>query len=152
MTDDMPHLLLLEDDESLIDGLAYALPKNGFTLDIARSVKEAEALRKSHPYDLYLLDVTLPDGTGFSVCEHARAEGCRVPIVFLTASDKSPASSAGWTAAQTTTSPNPSGWASYAPACAPSCAAARGNRYSARDGWRSTGLPEGRFLMGKRST
>lgn len=90
MTDDMPHLLLLEDDESLIDGLAYALPKNGFTLDIARSVREAEALRKSRPYDLYLLDVTLPDGNGFSVCEHARAEGCRVPIVFLTASDEEP--------------------------------------------------------------
>ena len=40
----MPHLLLLEDDSSLIDGLAYALPKNGFSLDIARTLADARTL------------------------------------------------------------------------------------------------------------
>lgn len=86
----MPHLLLLEDDESLIDGLAYALPKNGFSIDIARTVAQAGSLLHSRPYDLLLLDVSLPDGSGFTVCEQVRASGSRTPIIFLTAADEEP--------------------------------------------------------------
>ena len=86
----MPHLLLLEYDSSLIDGLAYALPKNGFSLDIARTLADARTLLKSHTYDLLLLDVTLPDGTGFSLCEAVRSAGDPTPIIFLTASDEEP--------------------------------------------------------------
>lgn len=86
----MPHILLLEDDESLIGGLVYALPKNGFSVDTARTVAQAETLRRSRRYDLLLLDVSLPDGTGFSVCENARASGDRTPIIFLTAADEEP--------------------------------------------------------------
>ena len=68
----MCRLLLLEDDRGLVDGLKYSLEKNGFDLDVARTVREARhALRGGHPYDLLLLDVTLPDGTGFMVCEEA---------------------------------------------------------------------------------
>lgn len=68
----MCRLLLLEDDRGLIDGLKYSLEKNGFDLDVARTVREARhALRGGHPYDLLLLDVTLPDGNGFMVCEEA---------------------------------------------------------------------------------
>ena len=68
----MCRLLLLEDDRGLIDGLKYSLEKNGFDLDVARTVQEARhALRGGHPYDLLLLDVTLPDGNGFMVCEEA---------------------------------------------------------------------------------
>ena len=85
----MCRLLLLEDDRGLIDGLKYSLEKNGFDLDVARSVREAEqALRGRHPYDLLLLDVTLPDGTGFMVCEKVRASGDMTPIIFLTAADE----------------------------------------------------------------
>ena len=84
----MCRLLLLEDDRGLIDGLKYSLEKNGFDLDVARSVREAEqALRGRHPYDLLLLDVTLSDGTGFMVCEKVRASGDMTPIIFLTAAD-----------------------------------------------------------------
>ncbi len=82
----MPHLLLLEDDAGLIDGLAYALPKNGFSVDIARSLAEARACLHKQRYDLLLLDVTLPDGSGFSLCESVRAASDPVPIIFLTAS------------------------------------------------------------------
>lgn len=39
-------------------------------------------------YDLLILDVTLPDGTGFEVCEKVRKQGCQIPIIFLTASDE----------------------------------------------------------------
>ena len=70
LTDIMSKLLLLEDDISLIDGLHYSLKKNGFYVDIARTVEEAEKqLAQIEKYDLLILDVTLPDGTGFEVCE-----------------------------------------------------------------------------------
>lgn len=85
----MNKLLLLEDDISLIDGLKYSLEKNGFSLEVARTVKEAQArLKVNNVYDLLLLDVTLPDGTGFEVCEAVRKGGSRIPIIFLTAADE----------------------------------------------------------------
>lgn len=77
---------MLEDDVSLIDGLCYALERQGYETEVARSVAEAEKyLRQS--FDLLLLDVSLPDGTGFEVCENVRKSGSRVPIIFLTAAD-----------------------------------------------------------------
>lgn len=85
----MDRLLLLEDDQSLIDGLKYSLEKNGFILEVARTVREAKAvLEKENPCDLLLLDVTLPDGTGFEVCRAVREKGSRIPIIFLTAADE----------------------------------------------------------------
>ena len=82
-------MLLLEDDLSLIDGLKYSLEKNGFELDVARSVTEARKyLSAGHGYDLLLLDVTLPDGTGFMICEERRALNDMTPIIFLTAADE----------------------------------------------------------------
>lgn len=81
-------ILLLEDDLSLIDGLQYSLTRNGFALEIARTVEEAVRLLEENQYDLLLLDVTLPDGTGFSVCEKVRKSGNQVPIIFLTALDE----------------------------------------------------------------
>lgn len=85
----MNRILLLEDDLSLIDGLVYALHKNDFEVTTARTVGEAMArLTGPESYDLLLLDVTLPDGTGFEVCEKVRQRGSRVPIIFLTASDE----------------------------------------------------------------
>lgn len=85
----MSKLLLVEDDISLIDGLHYSLKKNGFCVDIARTVEEAEKLLDQiRKYDLLILDVTLPDGTGFEVCEKIRKENKQIPIIFLTASDE----------------------------------------------------------------
>ncbi len=85
----MEKLLLLEDDQSLIDGLKYSLEKNGFALRVVRTVQEAKAaLAKENACDLLILDVTLPDGTGFEVCREVRKSGSRVPIIFLTAADE----------------------------------------------------------------
>ncbi|MDC7289345.1 response regulator transcription factor [Blautia schinkii] len=82
-------LLLLEDDISLIDGLQYSLNKNGFAVEIARTVSEAKKhLQDIEQYDLLILDVTLPDGTGFEVCELIRKRNEHIPIIFLTASDE----------------------------------------------------------------
>lgn len=82
-------ILLLEDDISLVDGLQYSLKRNGFEVELVRTVKEAiNHLPKIDSYDLLILDVTLPDGTGFEVCEKARRQGNQIPIIFLTASDE----------------------------------------------------------------
>lgn len=85
----MDRILLLEDDASLIDGLAYSLKKNGFDVDVSRTVREAkQRLSDLGNYVLLILDVSLPDGTGFEVCERVRKENQRIPIIFLTASDE----------------------------------------------------------------
>lgn len=84
----MARLLLLEDDQSLIDGLVYALMKEGFALDVAMTVREARAQLAAQAYDLLLLDQTLPDGSGLALCEEVRAGGNAVPIIFLTAMDE----------------------------------------------------------------
>lgn len=84
----MANLLLLEDDLGLIDGLQYTLKKNGYGFDLARTVGEAKGLLIQSEYDLLLLDVALPDGNGFSLCEWFRGMGGRAPILFLTAADE----------------------------------------------------------------
>lgn len=83
----MSRILLLEDDLSLRNGLSYALTKQGYTLDTARTVADANALLFKEAYDLLILDVTLPDGSGFEVCRNVRLRS-NVPILFLTASDE----------------------------------------------------------------
>lgn len=85
----MERLLLLEDDESLLEGLVYALEKNGFRLQTARTAAQARKLLESgERFSLLLLDVTLPDGTGFEICDWVRKRGEDVPIIFLTAADE----------------------------------------------------------------
>ena len=85
----MNRLLLLEDDISLIDGLKYSLKKNGFETEAVRTLREAAGLLPEIVrYDLLLLDVTLPDGTGFAFCERVRRQGSPIPLIFLTASDE----------------------------------------------------------------
>ncbi|WP_018751221.1 response regulator transcription factor [Paenibacillus sanguinis] len=83
----MNRLLLLEDDLSLIDGLSRLFKRQGFALDIARTVREANTLWTEGKYDLLILDVSLPDGSGFEVCQKVR-QISKVPILFLTASDE----------------------------------------------------------------
>ena len=61
----MSRILLLEDDLSLINGLSFAFRKQGFELAVARTLKEADSLWADGKYDLLVLDVSLPDGTGF---------------------------------------------------------------------------------------
>ena len=83
----MDTILLLEDDLSLIAGLSFAFKKEGFALSVARTIQEADALFTAGSYDLLVLDVSLPDGTGFAFCSRVR-QVSKVPIIFLTASDE----------------------------------------------------------------
>ena len=82
----MSKLLLLEDDLSLINGLSFAFQKAGHALEVARTLREAESLWQKGKYDLLVLDVSLPDGSGFEFCKQVR-QVSQVPIIFLTASD-----------------------------------------------------------------
>ena len=77
----------MEDDLSLISGLTFAFKKQGFALDTARTLAEAEVLWSDRKYDLLVLDVSLPDGSGFDFCQKVRRTS-NVPILFLTASDE----------------------------------------------------------------
>jgi DNA-binding response OmpR family regulator len=83
----MSRILLLEDDLSLIGGLSFAFQKQGFELDVARTIEEAKSLWADGKYDLLVLDVSLPDGSGFEFCRFVR-QISKVPIIFLTASDE----------------------------------------------------------------
>ena len=85
----MSRLFLVEDDLSLVDGLTYSLKKNGFEVEVAHTVREAvSGISMLDKYDLLILDVTLPDGTGFEICEKIRKQNQTIPIIFLTASDE----------------------------------------------------------------
>ena len=83
----MSKILLLEDDLSLVNGLTFAFQKQGYELDVAQTIVEANTLWADGKYDLLVLDVSLPDGTGFEFCKKVR-QVSKVPIIFLTASDE----------------------------------------------------------------
>lgn len=83
----MKHIFFVEDDLSLINGLSFALKKQGYGLTIARTGREALQLWENGKYDMIILDVGLPDGSGFDLCRKFR-ETSRIPIMFLTAADE----------------------------------------------------------------
>lgn len=83
----MKRIFFVEDDLSLIGGLTYAMKKEGYEVENARTAAEAEVLWAEGKYDLVILDVALPDGTGFALCEKMR-QISKVPIMFLTAADE----------------------------------------------------------------
>lgn len=83
----MKQILLVEDDLSLVNGLSFAVRRQGCRLDVARTGAEAARLWADGRYDLVILDVSLPDGSGFDLCRRIRAAST-VPIMFLTAADE----------------------------------------------------------------
>ena len=83
----MSKILLLEDDLSLVNGLTFAFHKQGYELDVAQTIVGANTLWADGKYDLLVLDVSLPDGTGFEFCKKVR-QVSKGPIIFLTASDE----------------------------------------------------------------
>lgn len=83
----MKRLFLVEDDLSLINGLSFAVKKQGYEIDIARTTLEADKMWMNGQYDLVILDVSLPDGSGFDLCKKIR-QTSKIPIMFLTAADE----------------------------------------------------------------
>lgn len=87
MCDRMKHIFFVEDDLSLISGLTFAMKKQDYEVTVARTRLEADSLWGSGTYDLVILDVSLPDGSGFDLCRKIR-RASKVPIMFLTAADE----------------------------------------------------------------
>ena len=83
----MKRILLVEDDLSLVNGLSFAVKKQGYLLDVAHTSSETNRLWENEKYDLVILDVSLPDGSGFDICRRIR-QASKVPIMFLTAMDE----------------------------------------------------------------
>lgn len=79
-------IFLLEDDEAIGIGLTYSLENEGYRVTLAKSVKEAEKIIDEKEFSLYILDLTLPDGSGYDVCKRVKAKG-DLPVIFLTAYD-----------------------------------------------------------------
>ena len=80
-------ILVVEDDPIIQEGLRVALMQEGCDILAAESVSRAkQCLNENRDIDLCLLDIMLPDGTGYDVCASIRAQG-DIPVIFLTACD-----------------------------------------------------------------
>ncbi len=82
----MKRLLLVEDDETIVTGLKYALELEGYEVIVSSLVKTALQLSSENHFDLFVLDINLPDGSGLDLCQQLRKR-YPTPIIFLTASD-----------------------------------------------------------------
>lgn len=79
-------IFLLEDDDAIAMGLSYSLENEGYTVTVAKSVSQALEIINKKNFSMYLLDLTLPDGSGYSVCKRIKEIG-DFPVIFLTAYD-----------------------------------------------------------------
>lgn len=79
-------IFLLEDDAAIGMGLTYSLEQEGYGVTLAKSVQEAAAIIDARRFALYILDLTLPDGSGYDICKRIKAQG-DLPVIFLTAYD-----------------------------------------------------------------
>lgn len=83
----MSKLLFVEDDESLAMGIEFMLKDEGYELKRASTLEEGKTLFESEQFELVVLDINLPDGSGYELCKHIRKKSS-VPIMFLTALDE----------------------------------------------------------------
>ncbi|QIB27960.1 response regulator transcription factor [Caloranaerobacter azorensis] len=82
----MESILLIEDDTTLAMGIEYSLKDEGMEVEVKYNIKDGYSAFKEKDFDLILLDVILPDGTGYDLCKKIRKES-NIPIIFLTACD-----------------------------------------------------------------
>lgn len=80
----MPRILLVEDEATIADAVVYALQTEAFEVTHVGLGREALALLGSENFDVLILDVGLPDQTGFDVCRELR-KFSQIPLIFLTA-------------------------------------------------------------------
>ncbi len=81
----MQHILLVEDDPEIARYMNRLLLEEGFSLTVAGNVREGTQCLNEQRFDLLLLDISLPDGSGYSLCTMAKKE-YQTPVIFLTAS------------------------------------------------------------------
>lgn len=81
------NILVVEDDLFLRDGLSEMLHKEGYSVKSADNCLTAKEELKKEQFNLIILDVMLPDGSGFDLCSYIRESDANTPILFLTACD-----------------------------------------------------------------
>ena len=79
-------ILIVEDDQTIAMGLSYSLEQEGFEVDLSYNKQDALEKIRHMEYDLYLLDLTLPDGNGYEICKTVKEKN-DTPVIFLTACD-----------------------------------------------------------------
>lgn len=79
------HILVVDDDDAIRNSLAIALKLNGFETSLAATLEEAHTQLESIENHLILLDLDLPDGSGFELLEHVRQAQSDLPVIVLTA-------------------------------------------------------------------
>lgn len=82
----MKHILIVEDDAALREGLVTALQSETLSVQSAADLAGARRILANHTFDLILLDVNLPDGSGIDLCREVTATE-DVPVIFLTVRD-----------------------------------------------------------------
>lgn len=80
-------IFVLEDDAAIAMGLTYALQQEGYGTTHCKTVQEALKTIEQETFSLYILDLTLPDGSGYDVCKAIKKKG-DLPVIFLTAYDE----------------------------------------------------------------
>ncbi len=80
-----PHLLLIEDDDAVAHSLRDGLEREGYSVAWTTKGSEGVRMARDHSAQLIILDVRLPDGSGFDFCRQMREQGLRQPILILTA-------------------------------------------------------------------
>lgn len=83
---DSMKIFVLEDDSAIGMGLSYSLENEGYTVTLAKTVSDALNITEKEKFSLYILDLTLPDGSGYDVCKKIKEKG-DLPVIFLTAYD-----------------------------------------------------------------
>ena len=81
----MTRILLVEDDKGIVTNLTEYLTKEGYAVKNASGQKDALQFVEKEKFDLVLLDISLSDGNGFSVCKAIKSD-YNIPVIFLTAS------------------------------------------------------------------
>ena len=79
-------LLVAEDDKAISMGLGYSLKSEGYEVCVVSSVADALLKLSTISFDLAILDISLPDGNGYEICEKIKSYG-NIPVIFLTALD-----------------------------------------------------------------
>lgn len=78
-------ILIVEDDKTIAEGLEYSLISEGFEVTVCAGKKAADQ-KINEKFDLYLLDLSLPDGSGYEICRAVK-QNTNAPVIFLTACD-----------------------------------------------------------------
>ena len=83
----MESIFLLEDDQTLGRGIVMALEAPGRAVTLAGTLQESRAVLGRECFDLLILDINLPDGSGLELLRQLRAVGDRTPVILLTVND-----------------------------------------------------------------